>query len=300
MKLGDVFDVLARLLPIHRLHMPAVRGVAGGDVLGERDVGVVLDRDLVRVVDDDEIAELLMPGQRGGLAGDALLDVPIRGDHIDGVIERRLTRRGLRVEQAPLIPGRVREPDRRGQSLTQRSGRDLHTVGVTELRVTRGLRPPRPQLLQVLQLQPEPTQIQLDVLRQRRMPRREDETITTRPVHIRGVVVHHPLIQQIRRRSETHRRSGVTIADLLDSIRRQHAHGVHRAPIDLFPCQLHHGVSFDRCEVASAHLDTNVINRCCLSRESVSRSHSTSHGGRPPAPFEWGERRGSGAYPRLR
>ena len=50
-ELGDVFDVLAGLLPVDGLHVPAIRLVARRDVLGEGDVGVVLDRDLVGVVD---------------------------------------------------------------------------------------------------------------------------------------------------------------------------------------------------------------------------------------------------------
>ena len=49
------------------LHVPAVGLVALGDVLGERDVGVVLDRDPVVVVDQREVAELLGAGDRGGL-----------------------------------------------------------------------------------------------------------------------------------------------------------------------------------------------------------------------------------------
>ena len=72
-ELGDVLDVLAGLLPVDRLHVPAVGLVARRDVLGEGDVGVVLDRDLVAVVDRDQVAELLVAGQRGRLAGDALL-----------------------------------------------------------------------------------------------------------------------------------------------------------------------------------------------------------------------------------
>ena len=47
-QLGDVLDVLAGLLPVDGLHVPAVRLVARRDVFGEGDVGVVLDRDLVR------------------------------------------------------------------------------------------------------------------------------------------------------------------------------------------------------------------------------------------------------------
>ena len=45
--------------PVHGLDVPAVGLVAGGDVLGQRDVGVVLDRDPVGVVDDVRFPEPL-------------------------------------------------------------------------------------------------------------------------------------------------------------------------------------------------------------------------------------------------
>ena len=76
-QLRGVLDVLAGLLPVHGLHVPAVRLVALRDVLGECDVRVVLDGDLVRVVDHHEVAELLVAGERGRLAGDALLQVAV-------------------------------------------------------------------------------------------------------------------------------------------------------------------------------------------------------------------------------
>ena len=46
--------------PVDALHVPAVGLVARRDVLGEGDVGVVLDGDLVVVVDQREVAELLV------------------------------------------------------------------------------------------------------------------------------------------------------------------------------------------------------------------------------------------------
>ena len=77
LKLGDVFGVVTGLQPVHPLNVPAVCRVAGHDVLSERDVGVVLDRDLVVVPDHVEIAELLVSGQGRGLRGDALLEVAV-------------------------------------------------------------------------------------------------------------------------------------------------------------------------------------------------------------------------------
>jgi hypothetical protein len=52
----DVLDVASRrrrgAAPVDGAHVPAVGRVAGRDVLAERDVGVVLDGDVVLVVDD--------------------------------------------------------------------------------------------------------------------------------------------------------------------------------------------------------------------------------------------------------
>jgi hypothetical protein len=61
----DVLGVpLPAVGPVDLLDVPAVRRVAGGDVLAEGDVGVVLDRDLVVVVEEDEVASPLTPSWR--------------------------------------------------------------------------------------------------------------------------------------------------------------------------------------------------------------------------------------------
>ena len=52
------------LAPVDVDDIPAVCRVARGDVLAEGDVGVVLDRDLIGVVDDGQVAEFLVAGQR--------------------------------------------------------------------------------------------------------------------------------------------------------------------------------------------------------------------------------------------
>ncbi|KJL43250.1 hypothetical protein RR49_00209 [Microbacterium ginsengisoli] len=243
-QLGDVFDVLAGLLPVHDLHLPPVRLVPFRDVFGERDVGVVFDGDLVRVVDRDQVAQLLMPGQRRRFRGHAFLQVPVTGDHVDVVIERGRARGRVRVEQAPLVAGRVREPDRGRQPLTQRARRDLHTLGVSVLRVPGRQRPPRPQRFQVRQLQPEPAQEQLHILRQRRMPHRQDEPVTTNPRRVRRVMTQHPLIQQIRDRRQAHRRPRMTVPDPLHRIRRQHPRRIHRTRIEFVPLQIRHRTAF--------------------------------------------------------
>ena len=64
-RLLDADDVLAAL---DLLHVPAVGAVAGGTSSRQRDVGVVLDRDLVVVVEHDQVAQLLDGRERRRLA----------------------------------------------------------------------------------------------------------------------------------------------------------------------------------------------------------------------------------------
>ncbi len=239
-ELGDVLDVFAGLLPVHGLHVPAVGLVAGGHVLGEGDVGVVLDRDLVGVVDRDEVAELLVTGERGGLAGDALLQVAVACDHVDEVVERARARRGLRVEEAALVAGGVGEAHRGGEALAQRTRGDLDALGVAVLGMAGRLRTPRAERLEVVELEAEPTEVELHILRQRRVADREDEAVAAEPVGVGRVMPQHTLVQQIGGGGQTHRRAGMTVADLFDRIGRQDPGGVHRASIDLVPLQFRH------------------------------------------------------------
>ncbi len=230
--LFDADDVLAAL---DLLDVPAVGAVAGRDVLGQRDVGVVLDRDLVVVVEHDQVAELLGARQRGRLAGDALLHVAVGGDHVDEVVERAGARRGVRIEQAALVARRHRHPDRRGQTLAQRTGGDLHARGVAELRVARGLASPGPQRLDVGQLEAEPAEVQLDVQRQAAVPAGQHEAVAAQPVQVAGIVPHLALEQRVRQRRQAHRRAGMAVADLLHGVGGQHPDGVDGDRVDVGP-----------------------------------------------------------------
>ena len=113
---------VGRAAPVDVDDVPAVGLVALGDVLAERDVGVVLDRDLVGVVDDGEVAELLVAGERGRLGGNALHQVAVGGEHPDVVVEDALAGLGVGVEQAALAALGHRHADGGGQARS-RAGR---------------------------------------------------------------------------------------------------------------------------------------------------------------------------------
>ena len=129
--------------PVDGLDVPAVGLVARADVLGERDVGVVLDRDPVGVVDHGEVAELLHAGDRGGLGAHALLDVAVAAQRVDVVVERRVALGGVRVEQAALAAGGHRHADRVADALAERAGGGLDARRCGRTPGGRGLGCPR-------------------------------------------------------------------------------------------------------------------------------------------------------------
>ena len=229
----DAGDVLAAL---NHLDMPAVRLVARRGVLSERDVGVVLDGDLVVIPEDDQVAQLLGPGQRARLAGDALFHVPVGGDHIDVVIEGAGAGRSVGVEQAALETSRHCHSDRRGQSLAEGAGGDLDAPGMSELRMPGGLGVPGAQRLDVGQLQTETPEVQLNVEGEAAVAAGQDEPVAPQPFGVAGVVPHDPLEQGVGQRRQAHRGTGVAVADVLDGIGRQHPRrvdgaGVQGAPV---------------------------------------------------------------------
>ena len=175
---------MAAVGPVDVLDVPAVGLVALLDVLVERDVGVVLDRDLVVVVDQDEVAELLGAGDRGRLAGHALLEVAVAAHRVDEVVERRVAERGVGVEQAVLAAGGHRHPDGVADALAERAGRGLDAGGVAVLRVAGRLAAPGAQGLEVLQLEAPAAEVELDVERDARVAAREHEPVAARPVRV--------------------------------------------------------------------------------------------------------------------
>src|SRR5262249_57807147 len=78
----DVLVVTVRGAPGDPLHVPAVRLVPRADVLRLGDVRVVLDRNAVVVVDDDQVAQLLVPGERGDLVAHALLVAAVPAERV--------------------------------------------------------------------------------------------------------------------------------------------------------------------------------------------------------------------------
>ena len=90
------------------------------------------------------------PASEDASLRDALLHAAVAGDDVDVVVERRLARRGVGVEQPALAAGGHGHADAVGDALAERAGGDLDAGGVAVLGVARGERAPGAQRLEVV------------------------------------------------------------------------------------------------------------------------------------------------------
>ena len=97
--------------------VPAVRREAQRDVVGVRELGRAVDRDVVVVVDEHQPAELEVTGERRGLVADAFHEVAVAADAEDVVVARRRRRSGRAgaSRRSPCRP-RSRSPGRADRS----------------------------------------------------------------------------------------------------------------------------------------------------------------------------------------
>src|SRR5215203_6446672 len=101
--------------------------------------------------------------------------------------------------------------------------------------VPRGLRIPGAQRFEVVQLEPESTQVELDVEGQTCVAARQHETIPPGPLRVGRVVPHDLLEQQVRRGRKAHRRARMAVAGFLDRVGGEHPYGVDGARVELGP-----------------------------------------------------------------
>ena len=117
-------------------HVPAVALEPLRDVVGVRELGGAVDRDVVVVVDVDEPTEAEVPGERRRFVAHALLEVAVAADtnmwwSVDLGAEPR-AEVGLGETDADAV----------GEALAERPGGDLDAGGVPVLGVTGGARAP--------------------------------------------------------------------------------------------------------------------------------------------------------------
>src|SRR6185312_3446545 len=105
-----------------RLRVPAVRFESSSAILAEGDVGASRQRDLIVVVQINQLAELQMTGQRRGLRRDALHEVAVAHDRVGEMIDD--VESGAVITRSKMRFG-DRHADTVAESLPQRPGRYL-------------------------------------------------------------------------------------------------------------------------------------------------------------------------------
>jgi hypothetical protein len=113
-------------------HSPAVGLEAAGDVLGKGERRVAVDGDVVVVVDDRQLSQSQVAGERGGLTGNAFHQVAVAGEHPGPVIHDGVAGTVEVIRQEPLGDG---HPYGVAEALTQWTGGGLHTRRMSALRV---------------------------------------------------------------------------------------------------------------------------------------------------------------------
>ena len=211
-----------------RRHVPAVRGEPIGDVLGEREVGVALDRDPVRVVDPAEVREALVRGERGRLRRDALHHAAVArlGVHVE-VEEREAVAVVARAE--PLA--RDGHADRRRDALPERARGRLDTARPAVLRVAGALRAELAEALQVVERDgrlAEDLVVGVDRAHAGQVEERpeegggvargEHEPVAVRPDRVGGIEAQEALPERVRDRRDPDRRPRMSRVRRLDRV----------------------------------------------------------------------------------
>ena len=200
--------------------MPAVGLVALADVLGEGERRVALDRDVVVVVEDDQAAEAEVAGQRARLGGDPLLEVAVGDDHVGEVADHLLVEAGGEHALAE------RHADRGRDALSERPGGGLDPRRVAVLGVAGGRRAELAEVLEVVERDPVPGQVQDRVQEHRRVAGRQHEAVARGPVRVLRRMAHHARVEQVGHGRQRHRRARVARVGLLDRVHRERADGV--------------------------------------------------------------------------
>ncbi len=219
---GDRLVHRQPVVPVDRGGVPSVGGEPGRHVLGERPRRRALQRDLVVVVEQHEPAQRQVTGQGCRLRGDPLHHVPVGDEAVGRVIDQL----GAEHRPQPLLGHR--HPHRGAESLSERPGRGLDAEVALDLGVARGGRAELTEVGDVLDVEPEPGQMEHGVEQHRAVTVRHDEPVPIGPLGVVGVDHQVTAPQRDGDVRHPHRHPGMTGVRFLDRVDRQEPDGVGR------------------------------------------------------------------------
>ena len=184
--LQDAIDVI-QIVPVRDvLHVPAVGGEPRAHVFGEAHGRRSREADVIVVVQDDELAEPEMPGERASLGGDALHQVAVARQHVGVVIDDRISRA---VEVRRQVRLGDRHADGIRDALPERARRGFDTGSQMTLRMAGRAASPLPEALYVHERQVVAGEMQQRVEQHRAVSGRQHEAVAVGPFRIARVVL---------------------------------------------------------------------------------------------------------------
>ena len=207
-------------------HLPAVALEAPLGVVPHGERRIALDRDVVRVVDENEVGQLHRAGPRADLVRDALLEVAVAAKDPGLVRDRRFL-------------GGQREADAHGNALAERSRRHLDAGHEPALGVARTAAAPLTEGLELVHRElAHAGEVKERVHEGGGVPAREDKAVAARPQGILRIDVEMLEPENARQVGHAQGRAGMSGVRLLDDVRAEAADG-RRHEFQFVSCQFH-------------------------------------------------------------
>ena len=107
------------------------------------------------------------------------------------------------------------------KALAQRPGRHFDAFRLARLRMSRRLRVPLPERLQIVERHLVAGEKQRGIQQRRRMSVRQHKAVAIGPLEVRRIVLHQLVIQQVGNRRAAQRSAGMAAIGLLNRVHRK-------------------------------------------------------------------------------
>ena len=209
------------VMPVDGPCVPTAGFEPDGGIVGIGKRGRPVDRNVVAVVERDELGKAQIPGERDRLLADALHQAAIAHKDIRMVIDQRIA-----VARRQHALGQ-RHADSIGDALAERPGGGFDTGRVAIFRMPRRLAAELAEALDLLDVDIRIAgQIKQRIKQHRAVAVRDHETVAIGPGGIGGVEFQESREQHRGQIGHTHGHAGVARVRLLHRVDRQHTDGV--------------------------------------------------------------------------
>ena len=176
---------LLHVLPVHLLHVPPIGFITGDGVFALREQGHRVEGDVIRIVNEDEVVQLEVTGQRAGFARHTFLQATVAGEAHDLVIENTMLRR---VEARFGHFAGNSQTNRIGHALPERPRGSLYSRRLAEFRMSGRYAAELAKVFHLFEGDFEAREVQPAIEEHAAVTCRENKTIAVQPARLFGIV----------------------------------------------------------------------------------------------------------------